>query len=70
MIFFLFITRSGFFFICGIFVYGLTWILLGRAEGADVDPSLAPQFKVSFFFMNFFCTGSHAQIFKLEKKGV
>ena len=49
MIFFLFITRSGFFFICGIFVYGLTWILLGRAEGADVDPSLAPQFKVSFF---------------------
>eukprot|EP00111_Clytia_hemisphaerica_P004100 TCONS_00011719-protein len=58
--------RSGFFFICGIFVYGLTWILLGGAEGVEVDPSLAPQFKylslvvvaVGFFFVTIFHFGT------------
>ena len=58
--------RSGLLFTCGIFVYGVTWFLLGRAQGEEVDASLVPQFKylsiivicVGFLFTIIFHVGT------------
>ena len=46
-----FFFSSGFLFICGIFVYGVTWFLLGRVDGDEVDASLAPEFKYLSFIV-------------------
>lgn len=68
--------RSGFLFICGIFVYGVTWFLLGRADGDEVDSSLAPQFKyltvivicVGIVFVVIFHVGTKEEITVSERK--
>ena len=39
--------RSGLTFVCGIYVFGMTWLLLGTNPEESVGPAVAPQFMVS-----------------------
>lgn len=56
-------------------MYGVTWFLLGRADGDQVDSSLAPQFKylsvivvaVGLVFVLIFHFGTKEEITKKEK---
>ena len=39
--------RSGLTFVCGIFIYGVTWILLGQESEEEITRSLGREFTVS-----------------------
>ena len=41
------IFRSAVTFLCGIFVYGVTWILLGQSSEQTLNPGVWKQFMVS-----------------------
>ncbi|XP_057310021.1 major facilitator superfamily domain-containing protein 12-like [Hydractinia symbiolongicarpus] len=43
--------RSGLTFVCGIFVYGTTWLLLGTTDGENVDSSVSKQFMILAFIV-------------------
>ena len=40
--------RSALRFVCGIFVFGVTWILLGRSSEESISPGMWKQFMVSY----------------------
>ena len=44
-----FVNRSALRFICGIFVFAVTWILLGRSSEANISSTMWKQFMVSCF---------------------
>ena len=49
-----FSLRSGLTFVCGIYVFGATWFLLGTNPEDSVNETVAPQFMVST--ASFVCT--------------
>ena len=69
---FFFFNRSALRFICGIFVFCVTWVLLGRSSEASISPSMWQQFMVSCLFAYFFgrlfrgCDIMLAQYFSFE----
>ena len=48
-----FSKRSGLTFVCGIYVFGATWFLLGTNPEESVNEAVAPQFMVSTHIYNF-----------------
>ena len=44
---FVYLFRSALTFLCGIFVYGVTWILLGQSSEKTISPNIWKQFMVS-----------------------
>ena len=45
---FLHFSSSGTRFICGIFVFGVTWLLLGTRSGEHIDREAADEFQVRY----------------------
>lgn len=41
------VSRSALTFLCGIYVYGVTWILLGQSNEETLSPNVWKQFMVS-----------------------
>ena len=44
--------RSGLTFVCGIYVFGATWFLLGTNPEESVNDTVAPQFMVSIIHLH------------------